>query len=642
MENCYRTYTTILKKCLQTAQKIKKLKYIQNSKNKCQATWRTISSNTSDNTKENDIQEIQFNNNLFSDPQRICDILNNHFIHTSNPNSNHLSNISNSFSNTLPVNSNTLPVNNNTMFLRPVDSTEIYRIIMTLKNSKASGYDSITTKVLKSCAQYICIPLAHVINLSFVEGIFPEKLKLSIVKPLFKKGNKQDPSNYRPIALIPVISKILEKAFYTRMYGFLTKYDILCPEQYGFRGNKSTTQACFELIKYVTESINNNIPVASVFLDMSKAFDSVNHSKLLCKIERYGVRGRAYDWLKSYLQDRAQCTEISRLTKINNNILKQTYRSEYKSNCTGIPQGSILGPLLFLLYVNDLPKATVQKSILFADDTTLVIKCFNRITFKQDVEKSLVDIINWLNKNNLSISISKTKYIQFISYNSNRLPMTIKHNNETVDEVASLKFLGVTIDKHLNWKEHIDQVCNKLNRFVFALRRLRNTVSVEAAITAYHGYVSSVLSYGLILWGNSVDVDRVFKIQKKCVRAVCNARIDDSCIPLFKKLNILPLPCLYIRDVCVFVCNNQSHFKTRGEIRDRQTRQKVMNQLYKPPARKAIYSKNVFNMCIELFNNLPDEIKLLRGNSFKHRLSTWLLDKCFYSVKSYLNPPSVS
>ena len=183
----------------------------------------------------------------------------------------------------------------------------------------------------------------------------------------------------------------------------------------------------------------------------------------------------------------------------------------------------------------------------------------------------------------------------------------------------------------------IDLVCNKLNRFVFALKRLRQTVSFDAALMAYHGYVSSVLSYGLLLWGNSVDVDRAFKIKKKCIRAICNAWSGDTCKPLFIKHNILPLPCMYIRDICVFVKYHSEYWKKRSEVLLRKTRAKYMNLQYKPPARKDIYKKNSFNMCILLYNCLPERLRLLDDKSFKRRLSEWLLHHCFYSVREFIN-----
>jgi hypothetical protein len=584
---------------------------------------------------ENEINKIKYGGDIISDPSKICNIFNDYFID--------LTSKQNSTPDKTSYNSSLNSYNSHTMFLHPVDVKETYNIIMSLKNSKSSGYDDITTKILKHCAPYITLPLAHIINLSFSDGLFPQKLKFCIVKPLFKKGDKLDTENYRPITLVPILSKILEKAMYRRINNFLTKHDTLCSEQYGFRSGRSTSLACFDLVRSVTEGINNGTPVVSIFLDMSKAFDFVNHCKLLHKLEVYGIRGRVLEWIESYLIDRMQCVEIKSISaaESKNSILKQTIRSDFRASNCGVPQGSILGPLLFLLYVNDLPRATTQRSIMFADDTTLIVKCERKENFELNANKALIDIIKWMKLNNLNINTNKTKFIQYKSYNSKSIPIKIEFDHKIIDEVNSMKFLGIMIDEHLNWKDQIEQICNKLNRFVFALKRLRETVSKEAALTAYHGYVSSVLAYGLILWGNSVEVDRVFKIQKKCIRAISNVKMDASCVPLFRKLNILPLPCLYIRDVCVFVNCHQGLFIKRSVVIQRQTRPHIMSLLYKPPCRKDMYKRNIVNMSIVLYNKLPNELRALSGQIFKRKMTKWLFEKCFYSVKDYLNYKNV-
>lgn len=235
------------------------------------------------------------------------------------------------------------------------------------------------------------------------------------------------------------------------------------------------------------------------------------------------------------------------------------------------------------------------------------------------------------------MNINKTKIIQFHSYNSKLISLDVTIDNQKLEQVNSFKFLGMHLDEHLNWKIHVDTVCQRLGRFVFALKRVRQTVSVEAALAAYHGYVSSILSYGLIMWGNSVNSDKAFKVQKRCIRVLNKAWFLDSCKPLFKKCNILPLPCMYIKDVCIFVRTHANYFRKRSEVILRQKRAKFQNLLFQPICHREIYKKNVFNMCIIIYNKLPDNIKLLQGNKFKSDLHQWLLDNCFYNIKDYLN-----
>lgn len=208
--------------------------------------------------------------------------------------------------------------------------------------------------------------------------------------------------------------------------------------------------------------------------------------------------------------------EISRIC----NNQKNAYRSDFQHNKFGVPQGSVLGPFLFLMYINDLPNVTSHKTILFADDTTLLVKYQNAETYEREINGALNNIVNWLYSNNLQINVDKTKMIQFRTVQRKPLALNIKYRNCTIEEVSTTKFLGIMLDQNCDWKAHIEYVCDKLDKFVYAIKRLRATVSTEAALSAYHGYVSSVLSYGLLLWGNSVEIGKVFKVQKKM--CTCN------------------------------------------------------------------------------------------------------------------------
>ncbi|KAL0861132.1 hypothetical protein ABMA27_009630 [Loxostege sticticalis] len=607
----YRKYDNILKKCIHKSQKLLNLKRIHTSKNKGKAIWNAITSSLTNCVNKNDIELINFNHLTYKNPSDISNILNHNF--TILPLTQPL------------VNDNEpahIQFNNpKTIFLKPVDAKEVHALIMSLNPSRTSGYDEISTNVLKACAKWICQPLSHIINLSFFEGVFPEQLKKSIVRPLFKKGDRADPSNYRPITLVPILSKIFEKAMLVRLLGFLDKHNILHEDQFGFRKNSSTALAGFNLIQIVTESINNGKnPVLALFMDLSKAFDYVDHCILLNKLDRYGIRGKALDWLNSYLKNRKQSTEITRAVQdAKKNFCRQNFRSREILKECGVPQGSILGPLLFLLFANDLPKSLSHKCILFADDTTVLIKVDKNDLAQQTLNQALREVVAWTNKNKLCININKTKFMQFNSYNTNPLSLDIEYNNQKVDEVVLFKFLGFTLDIHMNWKDHVNLVCQKLSRFIFALKRIRQTISYDAALAAYHGHVSSVLDYGLLLWGNSVDADKAFKMQKRCIRVINAAWFLDSCVPLYRKFKILPLPCMYIRDVCIFVKTYPKYFKKRSDVIPRQKREKFKHLLYQPPSHKDIYKKNICYMSIEIYNKLPDELKLLDGILFKKK-----------------------
>lgn len=477
------------------------------------------------------------------------------------------------------------------------------------------------------------MPLSYEINRSFEQGVFPNRLKTSVIKPIFKKGDSTKMENYRPITLIPVLAKIFEKVMVERMNSFLSKNNILVNNQFGFRKGSSTTQACFSLVKQITESLNNKLTVLGLFLDMSKAFDFVCHTRLLWKLQRYGIRGRAYEWLLNYLSNRNQFTEISKVI----GDVKVTAQSTSKINDSGVPQGSILGPLLFLLYINDLPSALKHDCILFADDTTLLIKSKDKNTLEAETNDVLKNIIDWLDLNNLKINLNKTSAIQFLTRNAADVPLNIKYENSHIQKAVSATFLGITIDQNLNWKEHVDGVCEKLDRFAFALRRLRLVASKEAALAAYHGYVSSVLRYGLIIWGNSVEVQRAFLVQKKCIRAICGAGYIDPCRPLFEQLKILPLPCQYILGLCMYIKNNPNLFPLHIKSMGKSSRD--LHKLFIPSQRLKLFSNNVHCMAIKVYNRFPSRVRALPLTSFKLTLTKWLHQKCFYSIKEFFDAP---
>ena len=227
--------------------------------------------------------------------------------------------------------------------------------------------------------------------------------------------------------------------------------------------------------------------------------------------------------------------------------------------------------------------------------------------------------------------------MQIGTYKTQSQNLNICFDSQIIEEVKESKFLGIIIDNKCNWKSHVDYVRGRLNRFIYALKRLRQVISITAAITAYYGYVQSVLRYGLLIWGNSTDVDIAFIMQKKCIRAIFGLGPFDSCRPCYKQYKILTLPSIYILEACLFVVNNPECFQRLDQVSNRNLRPQFKNKLYYPRANLATVTRNSMFMCIKIYNKLSAEQRGLTSKELRKSLSKWLTEKCFYSVNEYLN-----
>lgn len=627
IKGIYLQYSKILKKCIYQAHKNNNNNFINNSRNKCKASWQVIKKEDYNSNYNNNINEIDFNNDIINEPINIATAFNTHFIESSQK-------LSQSRSNKMCGNKLSKHELGGSMYLMPMAEDEVRKVVLSLNNTNSEGPDEICTKVIKSCINELCSVLTYLINLSFESGNYPQRLKLSVVKPIHKKGSKKDMKNYRPITLVPIIAKIYEKCMFTRLMNYCLALNLINKDQYGFQRHKSTDLAIFALLNEVLTSIDTKKLTTVLFLDMSKAFDLVNHSILLLKLEKLGVRGTPYQWFQSYLSDRQQSVEI---TNVKEDIL-ETYRSQYMYSRTGVPQGSVLGPLLFILYINDIINITKHRTILFADDVSIIVTTNSKDGLRQheiDINSTLRDIIEYLDINHLKINLMKTNYMQFNKMKKCNLNLNIEYKGTRIDQADSVKFLGVIIDKDINWKSQIEKICDKINRFVFVLKRLRYVTDHSTVLTAYHAYVASTLRYGLIFWGNSVNVHKAFIAQKKCLRAIYGIPPYQTCKPLFKELNLLTLPSLYIFEISKFVKNNIELFNKASDINPRNTRNPNKLVLNFVP-RTTLYMKNCLNMCLKIYNKIPENLKMLNRPLFDKKLYAWLLEKSYYNINELI------
>jgi hypothetical protein len=367
-------------------------------------------------------------------------------------------------------------------------------------------------------------------------------MKYSIVTPIFKKGNNSDPANYRPISVITSFAKVLETALYMRLAKHFTLNKMLTDRQFGFRKGHSTDEAILNLINEFLNALNDKSMVGSIFFYLEKAFDSVNHSLLIKKLPYYGIIGKAKLLIESYLSNRYQ------RVLLKNSITYSNAVSEWTKVNHGVPQGSVSGPLLFLLYVNDLPTAVPSKTIpiLFADDTSIIITSPNSSELQRAISASVHQLTKWFQENSLSLNVSKTYFMQFYTENQKNFESSIALDGKFITKANHIKFLGLTIDDSMSWKTHVGVILPMLSSACFAIRAVKPYVSHQTLKAIYYAYFHAIMSYGVIFGGQSPDSLKVFLLQKRAIRTMMGCGGRDLCRRLFIELGILSLPSQYI------------------------------------------------------------------------------------------------
>ena len=373
----------------------------------------------------------------------------------------------------------------------------------------------------------------HVINRSLSAGVCPDMTKIARVIPIYKnKGDNYLFTNYRPISLLPTFSKIIEKLVYNKIFDFLVRYQILFKQQYGFRRGRNTTQATLDFLKTIENAFENNEMAMGVFCDLSKAFDTLDHDILFAKLDHYGIRGNWLAWLRSYLTNRHQFVEMDGV------------KSTLAPITVGVPQGSVLGPLLFLIYINDLPAALEKlTTIMFADDTNLVVKGKNLKELEITLNHELQNLSDYFKANKLKLNADKTKLVCF---RKKSVPFSEEDINVNLDSTRlkfekNATFLGITLDEHLTWEEHCKNVANKMARNSGVLNRIQKSLPASTLLTIYNSLVFSHLSYGLEVWGGThmKYMKRIVGVQKKAIRIVSKAHWLAHSEPRMKLLNTL-------------------------------------------------------------------------------------------------------
>lgn len=524
----------------------------------------------------------------------------------------------------------TVPERTNSIFLLPTSNEEICIHIDSLKpNNNLNDYVSASS--LKKNKHILAPIISQLINECFTLGQFPDELKCSRIVPILKSGYPHNMSNYRPISILPSLSKLVEKTIYSRINSFFQHHGLIHGNQFGFQQKSSTLSATASLINHIQKSLHRENNIAGcVFIDLKKAFDTVPHNILLSKLHNYGIRGNAYKLIQSYLNNRCQYVDID---GIHSDIL-------INENCFSLPQGSNLGPFLFLVYINDIFSLKLNGTIiLFADDAVLTYTHYDKSILQTKLQEDIKKIHEWLLNNRLTLNADKTKYM-LIKNNNNAnvgdFKLSIDHNE--LERVVVFKYLGVTIRENLKWNTHVDNICGRVLGLVGAVKRLGNKLYPSTKIAFYHSMINSIMTYLIPVWATSINESHLKKlqvVQNKAIRAVFSyeyRHLNYSTSMIRHKYGILNIKqsinfacsiLMYkIENRCIKINhiierNNAHQYPTRGRNTPRLDAYRTNNGRL-----------NLFRICTAIYNELSFEIKNENTlGKFMKKLKTELLNE---------------
>lgn len=588
---------------------------LQENKNNSQKTWsiinELINSKKSCNTKLPPF--LKYNGtNLKTDSESFLNQMCDYFANIGSVLANKVPNTSNSefkiFAKS-PVHS---------FVLNEVTENEVSNSIDNLKFRSSPGIDGVPPKYVKMAKVVLSPILTNLFNKCFRDETFPECFKVSQIIPLPKFAHTQEIGDFRPISLLNVFSKIFEKILKEKIMKFIEKNNILNSSQFGFTTNSSTEYAITTIYDQFLKNLDDNLITCSIFLDIKKAFDSISHDILLKKLYHYGFRGKIWSLLKSYLYGRNSCVKIDqRMSKFY--IIKH-----------GVPQGSVLGPILFLIYINDLPHASMFKTTLFADDANLYLSHHNLEILQSKVDKEMKKVVQWMNFNKLTLNYNKSKFIIISRKKQDCSNFCLKINNFDILKTDCIKYLGVLIDDKLSWKNHIENMCSRLSKICGLIFKLRHYVPLTTRKLIYFSMFNSVILYSLINWGRASNslIHKVEVLQNKFIRASMFCSRDCPTNYLYSKFQTLKLNDMIRMEFAKFMYKYNNHmlpssfnsyFTKLDQIHRYDTRQKSKGAFFHHAIHTEFGRKNLQHSCLVVWESIPVNQKNCSFTTFKRQ-----------------------
>jgi len=591
----YKTYRNALKRLIDNTKNQYYKEKIEQNKHDIKKIYKLIAEATNQGKKSNECLNIVDNENkTFKNDLDMSNFCNKYFSNIATEMNNKIPNVLEQFE---------LDSINKSMFLLPVSPNELVQQINSLKSNSAPGSDGITVQTIKECHNCFLKPLVHIFNLIYRTGVVPSSFKTSIITPIYKSGKQNNISNYRPISLINNFAKLFEKTLKLRLVNFIKLNNIMSANQFGFTEGLNTEDAMCCLIREATNIINKNKKCLVVFLDLAKAFDTVSHKILLDVLEHCGVRGMVLEVFKSYLAGRQQQVRI-RDTLSDPQIINM-----------GVPQGTVLGPILFNLYINSIKDIGVEgKIVSYADDTAIIFSGSSWEETESNAVNGLKKIKTWLNIHKLSLNLKKTNYLALSKIHLNRPPF--KHIdigiNEKIEEVTHTKYLGVIIDCCLRWNVHAEYLTKKIKSLTYRFYILRNILSPTLLITLYQSLVVSLLTYGIAVWGAMYEnaIKPLQIIQNKILKIIYK---KDCLYPTNMLYNerIVNLRSLFFHAVNCYI---HKHRRAQPTVSHGQNTRSQTNQLLRvPECHSEFYRRSVDFLGPKVYNLLPADVRNIVG-----------------------------